>query len=138
MKTLHVRIADLDMSNAKSFERLAESLPDVLSTDIWTGRAELGISRSEAADDIVAALRAAGYDVTEAIVHDRPEPAASPSLLKFAIDGMTCHSCELTVERRLKKVPGVKKVEVDVTTGSAVIVAAEGADLDLVKLRAAL
>ena len=138
MKMLHVRVGDLDMGNAKKFEKFTESLPDVLSVDIWVGRAELCIRRPEAADDIAAALKAAGYDVTEAIVCDQPQPAGASGTLKVAIDGMTCRSCELTVERRLRKIPGVRKVAVDLASGSAVIAADAGSEVDLDKLRAAL
>jgi len=138
MKMLHVRVSNLDMANAKDFEKLAEGLPDVLSTDIWAGRAEIGISRPEAGDDIAAALKAAGYDVTEAVVCDKPGSESQPDTLRVAIDGMTCRSCEVTVERRFKKIPGVKKVQVNLAIGDATVTADPGAGLSLERLREAL
>ncbi len=50
-----------------------------------------------------------------------PDPS-SAQVLKVAIDGMTCHSCEVMIERTWKKIPSVKKVEVDATRGRARIV----------------
>lgn len=126
------------MANAKDFEKLAEGLPDVLSTDIWAGRAEIGISRPEAGDDIAAALKAAGYDVTEAVVCDKPEPERRPDTMRVVIDGMTCRSCEVTVERRFKKIPGVREVQVNLAIGDATVTAEPGAGLSLEKLREAL
>lgn len=38
---------------------------------------------------------------------------------KFAVDGMHCHSCELSIERRLKKLPGVVGVDVNAAKGRA-------------------
>lgn len=41
--------------------------------------------------------------------------------MSVAIEGMTCRSCEITVERQWKTIPGVKKVEVNASTGKAKI-----------------
>jgi sulfite exporter TauE/SafE/copper chaperone CopZ len=43
-------------------------------------------------------------------------------VFKFRVDGMTCHSCELHVEAELSKLPGVTRVDVNVTKGVARIV----------------
>ena len=43
----------------------------------------------------------------------------------FRIVGMTCASCEILLERTLKKMPGVLKVDVNHKTGEAVITASE-------------
>jgi Cu+-exporting ATPase len=52
------------------------------------------------------------------------EPTATPSdpslaRLDLAIEGMTCASCSLRVERALKKVPGVQQADVNLATESA-------------------
>lgn len=39
----------------------------------------------------------------------------------LSIDGMTCGSCANTVHRALSRVPGVVSVEVDLTTGRALV-----------------
>ncbi len=43
-------------------------------------------------------------------------------VLKVAIEGMTCRSCELTIEKKWKELPGVKKVDVDAGRGMGRIV----------------
>ncbi len=52
-----------------------------------------------------------------------PVISATPSLgettLNVSISGMTCRSCELTIERKWKKIPGVKKVTANCATGRA-------------------
>lgn len=41
---------------------------------------------------------------------------------KFAVDGMHCRSCELTIERRFKRLPNVRQVDVNVAKGVARVV----------------
>lgn len=41
------------------------------------------------------------------------------NVFEIAVDGMHCRSCELTVERRLKKIPGVCAADVSVSRGVA-------------------
>lgn len=36
---------------------------------------------------------------------------------RFAVDGMSCRSCELTIERKLKGVPGIIRVDADAPRG---------------------
>lgn len=43
-------------------------------------------------------------------------------VMKLEIQGMHCRSCEITIERKWKGIPGVKKVEVDASSGRARIV----------------
>lgn len=56
---------------------------------------------------------------------------------KFAVDGMHCRSCELTLERKLKKLPGVASVEASTPKGE-VHVTHEGEAPSLKALNAAL
>ena len=48
-----------------------------------------------------------------------PEPAGVPASLDLGIEGMTCASCSLRVERALQKVPGVRQASVNLATESA-------------------
>jgi Cu+-exporting ATPase len=50
---------------------------------------------------------------------NEPTPPPSDSnlaRLDLAIEGMTCASCSLRVERALKKVPGVQQADVNLAT----------------------
>ncbi|MBI5230502.1 MAG: sulfite exporter TauE/SafE family protein [Candidatus Magasanikbacteria bacterium] len=42
--------------------------------------------------------------------------------LKIGVDGMTCRSCEITIERKFKKIEGVVKVNVNASKGEARVV----------------
>ena len=44
----------------------------------------------------------------------------------LSVKGMTCTACPPQVERELKKVPGVKSAHVDLRSGQAKVVAADG------------
>lgn len=46
----------------------------------------------------------------------------SPKAIQIPIEGMTCAACSQTIERRLKKAPGVAEVSVNLTTEMAQIV----------------
>jgi len=58
-------------------------------------------------------------------------------VLKVAIEGMTCHSCEVMIERTWKKIPSVKKVDVDATRGRARIIT-QGAPPTIAQLQEVL
>ncbi len=49
-------------------------------------------------------------------------PTHESKITKICIDGMTCHSCEVIVERNWKKLDGVSKVEVSAASGRAKII----------------
>ncbi len=51
----------------------------------------------------------------------KKEEDSESKIMKVCIDGMTCHSCEVIVERNWKKVEGVSKVEVSAANGRAKI-----------------
>ena len=55
----------------------------------------------------------------EPSLRSAPEPAGVPASLDLGIEGMTCASCSLRVERALKKVPGVREASVNLATESA-------------------
>ncbi|MBI2443863.1 MAG: sulfite exporter TauE/SafE family protein [Candidatus Magasanikbacteria bacterium] len=72
------------------------------------------------------ALRQAGWQAAAVAA----EAVASPRALTVAIDGMTCRSCEVTIERAWGKLPGVAKVEVNAGRGVAHLTLAPGTPAD--------
>lgn len=64
-------------------------------------------------------------------------PSNKPCTMQVSIDGMSCHSCELTIERKWRKVAGVKKVNVNAAAGTAALVV-EGEMPSLAALQDAL
>jgi len=55
-------------------------------------------------------------DDTSTIQRDSAENSAM-----FAIEGMTCASCAMRIEKGLKKVPGVKDASVNLATEQAIV-----------------
>lgn len=63
------------------------------------------------------------------------KPAANLRRLEFAISGMTCNHCVETVGRTLRQSPGVRRVEVNLKEGRAVVA---GEDIDAQRLTEAI
>lgn len=45
------------------------------------------------------------------------------------VEGMACPFCAFGIEKRLKKVPGVGSIDIDIATGTATLTAAEGGSI---------
>lgn len=70
-------------------------------------------------------------------VNPSPSPSVDQKIVTVGIIGMTCRSCELTVERKWKKLAGVQKVSVNCATGQARVVV-EGNAPSIIQLQEAL
>ena len=55
---------------------------------------------------------------------------AAPQLYKLGVDGLACPFCAYGVEKKLKAVKGVEKVDVDIKTGNVIVTVVEGAVFD--------
>ncbi len=86
----------------------------------------LTLLSSEALDiaPIKGALQPHGFHLRE-LKQDEVAHATAPTnesrITKVCVEGMTCHSCEVIVERKWKKLDGVSHVEVHAGTGKAKI-----------------
>src|SRR3989338_5056489 len=96
-KTIQVR--NLVRENAQRFEEAALKVTGVQHVETWPGRAEIELSNENIIPVMIASLKTAGFDVV------------TSNVIKICVDGITCHSCEITVERKLRDVAGVKKVD---------------------------
>jgi len=135
-----------DDERAAALKKLIIPLPAVIRFDANIPKRLVRIISAEPLD--VTALKAL---LIEHKFHIRPvelpseETARTPRMapgnescaMNVAIDGMSCHSCEVTIERKWRKVPGVKKVEVNVAKGTAALVV-EGEQPSLAVLQDAL
>jgi Cu+-exporting ATPase len=63
---------------------------------------------------------------------ERPAAAAPTRRLLFDVEGMTCASCAVRVEKTIGRVPGVTRVAVNLAANTAVIETSDGLDEDLV------
>ncbi|MBI3042950.1 MAG: heavy-metal-associated domain-containing protein [Betaproteobacteria bacterium] len=55
---------------------------------------------------------------------------AAPQVYKLGVDGLACPFCAYGVEKKLKAVKGVEKVDVDIKTGNVIVTVVEGAVFD--------
>jgi len=121
MRKIEIRIAGLGQNNANRFEAIAANLKGVTQVDTWPGRVELTVEDQADRSGIIIALKAAGFEVPEDNDGHTAPAGVEAGVFRCAIDGMHCRSCEVTIERRLRKLPGVQQVSVDAVKGIAVI-----------------
>ncbi len=139
---LKIKVTRPDGPWAETLRKLASGLPGVSRVDVNEIK---GLARLVTSEPItMVALRekcaAHGLRIEEwapaVLTHREPPGVRTPSnITKVQIDGMTCRSCEITIERQFKKIAGVKKVEVDATRGTARIVTEGGAPPKLEELQ---
>ncbi|MDX2154626.1 MAG: copper-translocating P-type ATPase [Bryobacteraceae bacterium] len=90
--------------------------PGVLDAkaDHAAGSASVRVSPGVGGEDLIGAVRAAGYDAAER--------AAAPSkMTELGVEGMTCSGCARTVSSALQQVPGVLEATVDHAAGVALV-----------------
>ncbi|MBI5794191.1 heavy metal translocating P-type ATPase, partial [Candidatus Uhrbacteria bacterium] len=138
-------IENLQKSNAEEFERQAQTISGVANVDTWQGRAEMDVTDSAVAQALIHHLKTFGFAVRESqqLLQQVQTPlehktGAVEKIGQVYVDGMTCRSCEITIERTFSKLPWVKKVDVNANQGIAKIVCHDGCSMDLHGLKKAL
>ncbi|MBI4098783.1 MAG: sulfite exporter TauE/SafE family protein [Candidatus Magasanikbacteria bacterium] len=119
-----------DDERAAALRKLMTALPNVVRFDANVPKRVIRIISTEALD--VTALKAQlaehKFHLRQVSLPDesvltsrdvKAERSDEPCAMQVAIDGMTCHSCELTIERKWRKIAGVKKVDVNAAAGTA-------------------
>lgn len=124
---VNVWVKNLSKENAQRFESVAAGIAGVTAVETWRGRAEIAVEDATAIPTLVAALRTEGFEIR----NDEPAPAVETpkpqdSVRRVYVDGMTCRSCEITIERKFKKIRGVRSVNADAARGVVKIVCEEG------------
>lgn len=129
------------MTCASCVRRIEKALAKVdgvqdASVNLATERAKVTYDADAVTlDQMKAAVEKAGYGVRELPVEARPEPAvaqpiinlqpapaAVPGTLTLPVEGMTCASCVMRIEKALKKVPGVQEANVNLATEQARVI----------------
>lgn len=139
---VRLSVSNLGRENAQRLEDIAAGVAGVTSTDTWIGRAEIGVAEAAIAPNLAAALASAGFAIETEELLDNDGRTISKKEAKpvryVHIDGMTCRSCELTIERKFKKIGSVADVRVDASAGVARIVCRNGCEPRLEELRQAV
>ncbi len=55
------------------------------------------------------------------------------SVINFKLKGLTCEACVKLCAKRIKTLPGVQTVEIDLATGAAQVSGASELDLETIK-----
>lgn len=63
---------------------------------------------------------------------------AGSSLYRISVNGMVCSFCAQGIEKRLKTVPGIQAVQIDLSKGMVEVTARSGVSLDAATLKQAL
>ncbi|MEK9151940.1 MAG: cation transporter, partial [Patescibacteria group bacterium] len=134
---VRLRVPNLTKENARSFEDAAAGIDGVTAVDTWQGRAEIAVLKTDAIPSIIAALRQTGLEIE--IENDAaPSERQADDVHHVYVDGMTCRSCEITIERKFKRIRGVRHADADAARGIVKIVCEGGCQPDIGALREAL
>jgi len=56
------------------------------------------------------------------------------NILNFKLKGLTCSACVKLVTSRIKKIPGVQEIKIDLGTGAALVGSVADINNELIKL----
>ncbi len=112
MQVITLKVTNLGKHNAQVFETLLTAVPGIRRVDTWAGRAEIHADPGMDTATLISVLREKGFS---AALDD------SPQTMCFGIQGMHCQSCEITIEQRLKKIDGIRAVQVNAAKGVAMV-----------------
>lgn len=128
MEILKFRVHGLrDTENERRFRDIVTAIPGVTQVDTNSIKemARIVSEHSISLEMVRQKVGNLGF-----IIEAEAAPVSSSEhnspIMKLAIDGMHCRSCEITIERKFKTVDGVKKVDVDAGRGMCRIVCEEG------------
>ncbi|MFP5479262.1 MAG: heavy metal translocating P-type ATPase [Alphaproteobacteria bacterium] len=116
--TRHDSLGITGMTCASCVARVEKAIARVpgvasASVNLATERADIRYDGAPVREAVVAAIRGTGYDIEVAT-------------LEVGIEGMTCASCVLRVEKAIAAVPGVLSASVNLATERATVQAADG------------
>lgn len=125
LSTLKLRVEGMDSAaRAQQLINTLQCQPEVTRLDVNQEKQLVRVMSATPIklSDLQSVVAPHGFRL---IATDENSPAASiaeQGTIDLIIEGMHCHSCEITIERKFKKVNGVEKVTVDATRGCAKIV----------------
>jgi len=67
-----------------------------------------------------------------------PTAFAAQQSYKLRVDGLACPFCAYGVEKQINAIKGVRRIEVDIASGTVLVTMAEGASLDEAAARKAV
>ena len=110
---------------ADRLRTLVTAIPNVERLDMNMEKRLIRVISSEPLEprQLNILLNPSGFHLQAITTSTSASPATQgTSKMNVCVDGMTCRSCEITVERKWKKLAGVKKVHVNASTGKAELI----------------
>ena len=124
---IHLNVRELNKTNAEFFEQIVSRIHGIERVDTWPGRAEIDVQNGFDVSLLKEKLRDEGFTVS-----------FPQQTYKFCINGMTCRSCELTIERALKKLPGMSEVHANTASGVVELCCDQTSKIDVEQLQTAI
>ncbi|MEI7741517.1 MAG: sulfite exporter TauE/SafE family protein [bacterium] len=111
MPIFKFRVKGLTVESEFELERILKVTHGIASVET---NGEKGLARVVARENITLA------DIEKALIGSVFVIEKAPArVMDLAIDGMKCQSCEIRIEKKLKCLPGIQKVSVNSTNGTA-------------------
>ena len=109
-------------SCVRRVEKAIAAVPGVesASVNLATERADVRLAEPATSEAVIAAIKAAGYDV-------------SSQTIDLGVEGMTCVSCVLRVEKSIAGVPGVVSAAINLATERATVKLVAGTPLSAIE-----
>ena len=109
-------------SCVRRVEKAIAAVPGVesASVNLATERADVRLAEPATSEAVIAAIKAAGYDV-------------SSQTIDLGVEGMTCASCVARVEKAIDGVPGVVSAAVNLATERATVKLVAGTPLSAIE-----
>ena len=129
-----------DAARASELKKFCRNYPGVVQVDDNRDKELLRLISQEPLNlnSFLNEAKTAGFELSA--LSEPPAPQKTPppsSVMRVSIEGMTCRSCELTIERAWHKLAGVKRAKVNAATGQAELTLADG-PIDIGALQSAL
>lgn len=127
------------VARADALRRTLREIASPLRIDVNVPQRLIRIVSAEPLDftQTNSRLAPSGFHLRAIAEADRTPTKSRDAVMRVCIEGMTCRSCEITIERKWRKISGVKKVEVNAASGIARIIQ-EGPPPTIAQLQSAL
>lgn len=123
-------VHNLVRENAERFESLVQNLHNARNVNTWKGGCEMEIDNESEINHIISFLKKSGFSAV-----NPSEKFKEAKSVCVRISGMTCRSCEIIVERKFLKIPGVKHVDVNAAKGTAKVICDETCEVNISSLQ---
>jgi sulfite exporter TauE/SafE/copper chaperone CopZ len=132
---IKLKVPGLARQGGAEFEAVALGVAGVTAVDGYPNRAAIAVEDMTRVEPLLNALRAAGWSVEPEGGDGGGEGLAER---RYFVGGMTCRSCELSLEHAFGAMPGVKRVAASAASGEVKLTCVAGGEPTFAQLATAL